>query len=122
MAKKVRRRPEEGDETRTFQFPEFDEKAFLEHEFEQGRALGIAFGLAVGIGVGSWAIQAGGLPWYIALVLGILVIILTPFLIRRIRPGAWKYKKGDWAGLIAMQFFLWLGLWFILLDAFPKVV
>jgi len=32
------------------------------------------------------------------------------------------YTKGDWAGLIALEFFGWLALWFVLLNLSPHAL
>lgn len=47
---------------------------------------------------------------------GLAVVIGSPFLIRRLRAAAATYTKGDWAGLILVELFGWLGIWFVLTD------
>jgi len=115
MAKKVRRKLEE-EEAAAFEFPVFDEKAFVAKEFEMGTALALAGVFTAVLGVVSWALTYVGVPWYGPLILGIGVVILSPFVIRRLRTRSNLYTKGDWAALIAMEFFGWFALWFVLVD------
>jgi len=115
MAKKVRRKLEE-EEAAAFEFPVFDETAFVRKEFELGMGLALAGMLAVVAGLACWALTIGGLPWYLPFLLGLLVVAVTPILIGRVRPSTSIYTKGDWAGLIALVFFAWLALWFVLLN------
>lgn len=114
MAKKVRRSPEE--EAVQFEFPTFDERTFLTKEFELGTAMALATALTVAAGVLSWVATAVGLPWYAPFSLGFLFVIVSPFLIRRWRPRSGLYTKGDWAGLLALEFFGWIALWFVLVN------
>ncbi len=114
MAKKVRRPPE--DEAASFEFPTFDESGFLSKEFELGSALALASVFALVAGVLSFAATLLGLLWYVPFGLGILYVAVSPFLIRRLRSKSELYTKGDWAGLIALQFFGWLALWFVLVN------
>jgi len=118
MAKKVRRKLEE-EEAAAFGFPVFDEVAFMNKEFELTGALALAGGYAVLVGILSWAMTTSGLSWYAVLPLGIFLVALSPFLIRRLRTKSSVYTKGDWAGLIALVFFAWLALWFVLLNLSP---
>ena len=114
MAKKVRRKPE--DEGPTFQFPEFDEAAFVAKESEL--AGGLIFGIVVTVLLGavSWGITRAGQAWWMAFGIGVLGIALSPFLIARLRPRSDLYTKGDWAGIILFEFFGWLALWFALVN------
>jgi hypothetical protein len=114
LAKKVRRRPEE--EGPVFEFPEFDETSFLKKEFELAGALWLAVALTVVLGALSWLATRVGLPWYVPFPLGILFVAVSPLLIGRLRTNSGRYTKGDWAGLLAFEFFGWLALWFVLLD------
>jgi hypothetical protein len=118
MAKKVRRKLEE-EEAAAFEFPVFDEEAFATKEFELGSGLLLAGIITLLIGVASWAISVTGISVYVPLVLGLVVIALSPFAIQRLRRLSTLYTKGDWAGLIAMEFFGWFALWFVLLDLVP---
>ena len=124
MAKKARRKMEEETEESTFQFPVFDEGKFLSHEFEQTYATLLAVGLGLVLAFVAWAWDrylAGPLPalLVVPLVLGIAVIAFSPFFVPRLRPEASEYTRGDWAGLIVIQLFGWLGLWFLLLNVLP---
>jgi len=120
MAKKARRKLEEEEEAHSFQFPEFDELKFILHELEQSWALAIAFILTVGLAVVSWALDrlASGLA-FVPFILGIGLIAFSPSLIQRLRPLAHEYTRGDWAGLIVIEVFGWLGLWFLFLSVAP---
>lgn len=118
MAKKVRRKLEE-EEAAAFEFPPFDVESFAKKEFELGTGLLLVGIITLGIGMLSWALSAAGLTVWIPLGLGILVIIASPFVVQRLRESSSLYTKGDWAGLIAMEFFGWFALWFLLLDVLP---
>jgi hypothetical protein len=115
MAKKARRKLEDEEE-QAFEFPVFDEKGFATKEFELGSGLLLVGIFTIGIGLVSWAISTLGVTVWVPLALGILVIVLSPFLIRRLRERSSLYTKGDWAGLLALEFFGWFALWFLLLN------
>jgi hypothetical protein len=115
VAKKARRKAEEEAEN-AFSFPEFDERKFLRHEYEQTTTTALAIGLAVLLGFVSWAIDRAGLPLVIPVVVSVAVIVFSPYLFLRVRETASEYTKGDWAGLILTETFGWLGVWFLLLD------
>jgi hypothetical protein len=115
MAKKARRKLEE-EEAQAFEFPPFDEEAFAKKEFELGTGLLLAGLFTVVIGVLCWALTVVGLPSLVPFGIGIAIIASSPFVIRRIRSMSSLYTKGDWAGLIAMEFFGFLALWFLLLN------
>ncbi len=115
MAKKVRRKVDEHPET-AFEFPEFDEAAFVSKEFEMMGALLAASGITVAMGVASWLASLYGLPWYAPFSVGLLVLVVSPLLLRRLRRRSSLYTKGDWAGLLALEFFGWLAIWFLLVD------
>jgi len=121
MAKKVRRKLEE-EEAAAFEFPVFDEVAFVDKEFEMTTALALAGAFTVLLGVLGWALTVSGLPLYAAFPAGLVVLIASPFVIRRLRAKSSIYTKGDWAGLIALEFFGWLALWFVLLDLSPHAL
>ncbi len=118
MAKKVRRKLEE-EEAAAFEFPVFDESAFVSKEFEMTFALGLAGILAVILGVLGWAMSVAGLNGWIPFSVGLVLIALSPLLIRRLRTRSSLYTKGDWAGLLALEFFSWLAIWFVLLNLSP---
>jgi hypothetical protein len=121
MAKKARRKLEE-EEAAAFEFPPFDEDGFAKKEFELGTGLILAGVITIAIGFVSWLLSVSGLPWFVPLALGILVIAASPFLVLRLRQQATMFTKGDWAGLIAMEFFGWFALWFVLLNVAPKPI
>jgi hypothetical protein len=118
VAKKAKRRLEEDEQYRSFEFPTFDEPKFIHHEFEQTVATVIAFGFAVGLGAFSFAVGGTVLTALVALVVSVAVIVFTPWLFQRIRPLAAEYTKGEWAGILMMEIFGWLGIWFLLTDVF----
>ena len=116
MAKKVRQKLEEDEAARHFEFPVFDEPKYLKHEFEQTSATLIAFALAVGLGALAFLVTWAGLPALLAAAISLVFIIFTPWLVRRIRAAASEYTRGEWAGLILLEIFGWLGFWFLLTD------
>jgi len=115
MAKKARKKLEEDAEP-PFEFPEFDEGAFVWKEFELDSATLLAGLVALGVGVLSSGITLAGLPWFVAFPVGLAGVILGLFGVRRIRPTSHAYTKGDWAGLFILEFFGWLALWFVLVN------
>lgn len=119
MAKKVKRKLEE--EEPAFEFPTFDEGAFVAKEFEMTGALAVAGTFSVFLGVLSWALSADGLTVWLPLVIGILAVVFSPYLIARLRRRSTIYTKSDWAGLLALEFFGWLALWFVLLNLSPTL-
>ncbi|HLM70796.1 MAG: hypothetical protein ACHQ0I_03635 [Candidatus Lutacidiplasmatales archaeon] len=121
MAKKVRRKLEE-EEAAAFEFPVFDEVAFMNKEFELTYALTLAGLFTVLLGALAWGMTVAGLPWFVVFPLGIALLALSPFLIRRLRTRSSIYTKGDWAGLIALEFFGWLAMWFVLLNLSPHAL
>lgn len=118
MAKKARKRLEEEEESRAFTFPAFDEIEFMFHELEQSRATLIALILTVSLGVASWLLQRFVGLWFVPVLVGIAVIAFSPTLVQRVRPKATEYTRGEWATLIMLQLFGWLGLWFLFFDLF----
>jgi len=121
MAKKVRKKLEE-EQAPAFEFPVFDELAFADKEFEMTYALLTVTMLTIGLGILTWALTVAGLLWFIVFPLGLLVLALSPFLVRRLRSKSSLYTKGDWAGLLALEFFGWLALWFVLLNLSPHAL
>jgi hypothetical protein len=113
MAKKGRQKIEEREST-AFEFPVFDERAFITHELELSWATVIGLLVALSLGVVSAAVVSVGLPFSVSILVGLVGIIGTPFLIQRLREGATTYTKGDWAGVLAVEIFVWLGVWFLL--------
>jgi len=118
MAKKGRRRLEE-EEAAAFDFPVFDEVGFVTKEFELAWAVAVAGVLTVLLGALSWALSHAGLNWWEVFLVGLLGLVASPFVIQRLRPLSDQYTKGDWAGLIALEFFGWLALWFVLVNLSP---
>jgi len=117
VAKKVRRNPEAEEEAK-FEFPEFDDAGFVKKELEMTAALSLASAFAVLLGLLSWWVTNSGLPWWIPILIGFAGIIASPFAIRRLRAKSDLYTKGDWAGLLALEFFGWFALWFVLVNLF----
>ncbi|MCI4363551.1 MAG: hypothetical protein L3K13_04520 [Thermoplasmata archaeon] len=116
MAKKGRQKIEER-ESAAFEFPVFDESAFIRHELELSWATIIGLLVALLLGVASAAVIGVGLPIAIPILVGLVGLLGTPFLIQRLRSGATTYTKGDWAGVIAVEIFVWLAVWFLLSGA-----
>lgn len=122
MAKKVRKSKKlEEEEAASFEFPVFDEFAFVSKEFEMMAAVTLASLIAVLLGILGWALTAGGMYTAIPWALGLLGIVASPFLIRRLRTRSALYTKGDWAALIALELFGWLAIWFVLLNVSPTL-
>jgi len=114
MAKKAKRKLEEEEEA-AFEFPVFDDVAFVKKEFALTTALTIAGLWAVIVGLLVWAIAAASAPWYASFGFGILLTAATPVLIGRLRPTS-QFTKGDWLGLIFLVFFGFLAIWLLLVD------
>jgi hypothetical protein len=121
VAKKVKKKPQEA-EAFHFQFPTFDEQSFLDHEFEQTTAVLIAGGFAVLLGVISWMMIVVALPWFVPAAVGVVILALSPFAIRALRARSHLYKWSDWAGALAIEFFGWLAIWFLLADVSPHMI
>ena len=115
MAKKVRRKLEEEEEA-AFEFPVFDEAGFVGKEYELTTGTFLVCMFAIGLGILGWVMTTQGITSWAPLAIGILVLIATPYAVRRIRPRASLYTKGDWAGLLMLEFFGWLALWFVLVN------
>ena len=116
MAKKVRQKLDEDDPYHHFEFPVFDELKFLAHECEQTGATLVAFLLALVLGAASLGITLVHLPSLLAVVVGLVVVGFTPWIVRRLRAGSDGYTRGEWAGLMLLELFGWLGFWFLLTD------
>lgn len=124
MAKKVKKRMEEDNPYTKFQFPHFDAVGFIEHELEQSYATLLSFTTGIAAGLGAWALTRYGmssalgvLPFSLfALVLGVVGAFGLVYLIRLFRPKWEEYRRGDWASLIMVYVFFWLGLWALFLN------
>jgi len=121
VAKKVRRKLEEEEED-AFEFPTFDEAAFASKEFELTYGQLASCGIMIAMGVLSWALSVSGLFWYIVFPIGLVVLAVSPYIIGRMRSRSVLYTRGDWAGLLAFEFFGWLALWFVLQSLSPHAV
>ena len=121
MAKKVRRKLEE-EEAAAFEFPVFDELGFVAKEFEMMGAVLVAGVITVLLGIMGWVLSVVGLSVWVPLGLGFLGLFASPYLIGRVREKSHLYTKGDWAGLIALEFFGWMALWFVLLNVSPHAL
>lgn len=119
MAKKARKKMEEADPP--FEFPVFDEPAFVWKELELAGATLLAGMFAVILGILSWGLTASGLPWYVPFPIGLLGAVGSLFAIRRLRDASYAYTKGDWAALFILAFFGWLALWFVLVNVSPTL-
>jgi len=115
MAKKARKKLEEAQEP-AFEFPEFDEGAFVWKELELDSATLLAGIFAIAAGIVSAGLKLAGLLWWVQFPVGLVIVILGVFAIQRLRPASHAYTKGDWAGLFILEFFGWLALWFVLVN------
>ncbi len=115
MAKKVRRKPEEEEEP-AFEFPAFDEVGFVTKEFELTYSFILFCLFAIVLGIFAWVLTTQGISGFVPFGIGVLVLILTPYIVRRLRPRSSLFTTGDWGGLLAMEFFGWLALWFVLVN------
>jgi hypothetical protein len=120
VAKKARKKLEE--EEPAFEFPAFDELAYIKKEYELAGGLGLASIIAVLLGLLGWVMSVGGIPFYGPFLVGLGGLIASPYVIRGLRKGSSLYTKGDWAGLLALEFFGWLALWFVLLNVSPHAL
>lgn len=116
MAKKAVRKLEEDDEYRNFEFPAFDEGKFLSHEFEQTYATLLAFAFAMLIGLASFAVSRTVLGALAGFGVGVVLIVATPYVIQRLRANSSEYTRGEWAALLLLEIFGWLGSWFLVTD------
>lgn len=114
MAKKARKKGE--DEAPAFEFPAFDEKEFLTHEFEQFYATVLAFGFGVLIGIVADLLASAVRSSWAGLGIGLLGVIGGAMAIRSLRPASSQYTRGDWAALVVLMFFAFLGVWFLVAD------
>lgn len=116
MAKKVIRKLEEDDEYRNFEFPVFDEAKFLRHEFEQTYATVLAFAFAIVVALASFGVSLTPVGALAGFGVGLVLIVATPYLVQRLRPSSSEYTRGEWAALLLLEIFGWLGVWFLLTD------
>jgi hypothetical protein len=114
VAKKVRQKPEEA--APSFEFPEFDETAFVAKEAELTSAMIFALAITLVLGAISWFLTSLGLAWYVPFLVGVVGIGASPSIIGRLRTRSDTYTKGDWAGMLALEFFGWMALWFLLVN------
>jgi hypothetical protein len=121
MAKKARKKLED-DAIPAFEFPVFDEAGFVWKEYELAAATALAGVIALGLGLMGWILTGLGLNGFIPLGLGIAAMAGSVWLIQAIRPNSSYYTKGDWAGLLALEFFGWFAIWFLLLNIAPGAI
>jgi hypothetical protein len=112
VAKKARKKLE--DAAPAFEFPEFDEPAFVWKELELSSATLLAGVFAIVLGALSGVLTLAGLPYYVPLPIGIVGTVGGLYAIQMLRENSHAYTKGDWAGLFVLVFFGWLALWFVL--------
>jgi hypothetical protein len=95
---------------------------FVAHEVEQTTATGVALVIALSLAALSFLCDKflGSVPFglFVPVVLGVAGIVASPLLLQRLRPASTEYTKGDWASLILLEVFGWLGIWFVLTDLF----
>ncbi|HTT26110.1 MAG TPA: hypothetical protein VMH90_04005, partial [Thermoplasmata archaeon] len=102
-----------------FEFPEFDEPGFLRHEFEQFYATIIAFVLGVVVGIAAYVVGRLAVPVAVPFGVGIAGVVVGTLLIRQVRPASSEYTKGDWASLVVLIFFGFLGFWLLFAGLSP---
>ncbi len=120
MAKKARKKLEDEEEA-AFEFPVFDDAAFVKKEFELAAGLTIAGVIALALGFAGGALTLAGVPWWGPFLVGLVGVIATPIVISRLRTRSTLYTKGDWAGLIFLVFFGYLAVWFLIVDLGVRV-
>jgi hypothetical protein len=117
MAKKVRQKPTETEESR-FEFPVFDEAGYVAHELEltAGMALAILWAVIGGVlsaFVGYYASSLGiGGP----IAVGFVVVLSSFFAFPTVHDKISTYTRTEWAGVVALEVFGWLGIWFLLAE------
>jgi hypothetical protein len=116
VAKKVRRKPDEEAEEKAFDFPVFDEAAFTSKEFQLTWAVTLAAGIAVALGAFASFCTNSHLSWYVPFPVGFLLVLLSPWLLGRALRGSSSFTTGDWAGIVALEFFGFLAVWFVLVN------
>jgi hypothetical protein len=116
VAKKVRRKPDEEAEENAFDFPVFDEAAFASKEFELTLAVSLGGLIAVALGGFAWLMTNLQLPWYVPFPVGFLLTLLSPWYLGRLLRGSANFTKGDWAGVVFLEFFGFLAVWFVLVN------
>ena len=116
MAKKVRRKPDEEAEEKAFDFPVFDKTAFASKEFQLTWAVVLGAVVAVVLGAFGSFCTGSHLPWYVPFPVGFLLVLLSPWLFGWVLPSSTTFTKGDWAGVVALEFFGFLGVWFVLVN------
>lgn len=124
MAKKAKKKLEEDDDYKAFHFPHFDVVEFIHYELEQTSATVMAVVAALAVALLSWGLTVYGMGIQlevafalVSLMIGFVVMGLFPFLVRWAREKAPTYRTGDWATLLLIYLFLWLGIWNLLLNA-----
>ena len=116
MAKKARRKLDEEAEEKAFDFPVFDEVGFAAKEFELTSVVAFASAIAALLGALAWFCTSVGLPWYVPFPLAFVVVLLSPIFLGRLRSGTSIFTKSDWAGVVALEFFGFLAVWFTLVN------
>jgi hypothetical protein len=116
VAKKARRRLDEQAEENAFDFPVFDEAAFAAKEFQLTGAVISSGGLALVLGAFAWFCTSLGLGWYVPFPLAFLIVLLSPWFLGKLLRSSTLFTKGDWAGLLALEFFGFLAVWFVLVN------
>jgi hypothetical protein len=116
LAKKTRRKADEAAEEKAFDFPVFDEAAFAQKEFLLTWAVTFSSVIALTLGAFSWLCTSADLEWYVPFPIAFLVVIISPWLLGRLLPGSTLFTKGDWAGILALEFFGFVAVWFVLVN------
>jgi len=125
VAKKARKKLEDDADASNFEFPEFDEHTFILHENEQTFATAFALVVAVALAAVSFGIDRGlsgfsqpTLQGLLPVAIAIGFIAFSPLVWLRLHREHPDYTKGDWASVILLELFGWLGFWFLFSDVF----
>jgi len=111
VAKKRRQKDEQRDDEE-YQFPEFDEKEFIQEEMLTAKATFIAAGVSLLFVMISFFITEWN--WRLAFAVGLGGIGAIFFVVRMFGIEFDDLPKKNWVGVGAVYFFTWLAVWIIL--------
>lgn len=114
MAKKKKK-----EEQSEFEFPEFDELAFIKKEFLSAKTTFIAMFFAAIMGCVSYYLaQLTTFP--IGFIPGVLAMFGIKFVFLAFRIDVARLERKNWAGLGFSYFFTWLAVWVLLLNTLSR--
>jgi hypothetical protein len=123
MAQKKRKEEEKKEAQYEFIPPSFDEKDFLEKDIRATKVTllssiwGLVFGVVVGLLNGPFYSLLNSLSPYVGLLILLLGIYLLKFFFQWAKIDTKEIDKKGWLGNYAMFFFLFLGIWILLINA-----